>query len=389
MTLEVVRQNEPPVANIIEIAPDPTYRGESVNFTGTGTDTDGTIATYEWTIDGWAANDTSNFILANLSLGTHRAELRVQDDDGAWSAWVWQNFTVLNNAPVAAMNVIPDPGTVDEAINFTSTSTDADGTIVSHQWDFDDDGTFDASGATASHTFTTEGFYTITLRVTDDDDASDEVTYLLEIIGPNAIPTATIDTPGPVTVPNSPTGGAVTLTGHGNDTDGTIVTYKWELDSVPVDSSNDTTLSLTGLTGGAHTITFHVMDNEGAWSAPATITVTVQSPPVARLTYVVGEAGKLTTFDASTSEGVGLTYIIDFGDGTTYGPTATATSSHVYNNAGSFSVTLTVTDDLDQTDTITVSVEVPEAEEDDGVPALPLVGALAALILAVRIRRRR
>ncbi len=388
VVLEVERENEPPTANISSIVPDPTYRGESVNFTGLGTDTDGTIATYQWTIDGWSAANTATFGLANLSLGDHRAELRVQDDDGAWSAWVWQNFTILNRAPVAAMNVTPDPGEIEVVVNFTSLGTDADGSIASHQWDFDDDGTFDASGVTATHTFTTEGFYTITLRVTDDDGASDEATHLLEITGPNAIPTAIIDTPGPVTVPNGPTGGAVMLTGHGSDTDGTIVTCKWELDSVPVDSSNSTTLNLTGLTGGAHTITFHVMDNEGAWSAPASIAVTVQSPPVARLTFTVGEAGKLTTFDASTSEGVGLTYTIDFGDGATYGPTTEPTSSHVYNNAGSFSVTLTVTDDLGQSDTHTVSVEVPEAEEDDEVPALPLVGALGVLLL-VALRRRR
>ena len=52
---------------------------------------------------------------------------------------------------------------------FTSTSTDPDGTIVSTEWDLDDDGTFtDATGATASRAYG-NGTHHVRVRVTDND----------------------------------------------------------------------------------------------------------------------------------------------------------------------------------------------------------------------------
>jgi hypothetical protein len=49
-------------------------------------------------------------------------------------------------------------------------SSDGDGTIVSHDWDFDDGGS--GSGEIVEHTFAADGTYTVTLTVTDDDGAT-------------------------------------------------------------------------------------------------------------------------------------------------------------------------------------------------------------------------
>ncbi len=49
-------------------------------------------------------------------------------------------------------------------------------TYTNYQWDFTSDGSWDASGATASHTYTAEGAYDVTLRVTDDTGAQSELT---------------------------------------------------------------------------------------------------------------------------------------------------------------------------------------------------------------------
>jgi PKD repeat protein len=72
------------------------------------------------------------------------------------------------SAPVAVASANPTSGTVPLTVAFSSDgSSDADGTIVATAWTFGDGGS--ASGATASHTYTTSGSFTATLQVTDND----------------------------------------------------------------------------------------------------------------------------------------------------------------------------------------------------------------------------
>src|SRR5262249_19352965 len=63
-----------------------------------------------------------------------------------------------NQPPVARATATPDSGTVPLSVAFDgSTSSDADGSIVSYFWTFGDGG--NATGATANHTYTTAGNY--------------------------------------------------------------------------------------------------------------------------------------------------------------------------------------------------------------------------------------
>ena len=65
-----------------------------------------------------------------------------------------------------------------------SLSFDPDGMIVLYEWDIENDGSFEYSTASPDitiHTFNSPGFYEVGLRVTDDDDAVDELDEPLEI----------------------------------------------------------------------------------------------------------------------------------------------------------------------------------------------------------------
>ena len=77
----------------------------------------------------------------------------------------------INQPPVARILATPVSGTVPLPVLLDgTTSSDADGTIVSHAWNFGDGQ--QGTGSQQSHTYTQAGTYTVTLTVTDSGGAS-------------------------------------------------------------------------------------------------------------------------------------------------------------------------------------------------------------------------
>jgi PKD repeat protein len=73
-----------------------------------------------------------------------------------------------NASPViSSATASPTVGMAPLATSFTAAATDADNDALTYSWDFDGNGTADATGATASTTFTTAGTKTVKLTVTD------------------------------------------------------------------------------------------------------------------------------------------------------------------------------------------------------------------------------
>lgn len=60
--------------------------------------------------------------------------------------------------------------------------------ITSYQWDFDGNGTFDATGAEASTTYNTVGIRNVTLRVTDSNGRTDDDTITVDVFSAVAPP---------------------------------------------------------------------------------------------------------------------------------------------------------------------------------------------------------
>jgi len=85
-----------------------------------------------------------------------------------------------NENPSASFTASPSSPDAGETVSFdASASSDADGSIASYEWDFGDGET--ATGATPIHTYDSAGDYDVTLTVTDDDGATDEVTQTVSI----------------------------------------------------------------------------------------------------------------------------------------------------------------------------------------------------------------
>ena len=87
----------------------------------------------------------------------------------------------------------------------------------------------------------------------------------------NQSPTAYIDS----IVPGEATHGeAVAFTGHGTDSDGTVVAYRWT-SSIDGEIGTSASFTTSALSVGSHTVSFRAQDNNGAWSANVTATVIV------------------------------------------------------------------------------------------------------------------
>src|SRR5204862_5108307 len=73
--------------------------------------------------------------------------------------------------------------------NFTSTSSDPDGTIASYSWTFGDG--FTSIAQNPSHSYRTTGSYSVTLQVTDNQGAQSPVTTkTVNVTAANQAPTA-------------------------------------------------------------------------------------------------------------------------------------------------------------------------------------------------------
>ena len=85
-----------------------------------------------------------------------------------------------NLPPVASFTCNPATPTRHDTTQFSSTSYDSDGSIISWDWDFGDGDT--ASGENVGHQYNSYGEFTATLVVTDDFSAGDTVQVMVAVV---------------------------------------------------------------------------------------------------------------------------------------------------------------------------------------------------------------
>ncbi len=86
-----------------------------------------------------------------------------------------------NTPPNAVLTATPLSGQAPLQVQFDgTTSYDPDGSIVTYTWNFGDGGT--ADGPTATHSYSQAGTYTGSLRVTDNQGASDSAAFTIQVL---------------------------------------------------------------------------------------------------------------------------------------------------------------------------------------------------------------
>jgi len=158
-----------------DYSPQSPSTADTVTFTSSSSDPDGTIASQAWDLDDDGQYDDAAGATAAKRFttgGTYTVGLQVTDDKGAVRT-TSRTLTVGNQAPSASFAYSPSAPLRREAVTFTSTSADPDGSIASQAWDLDGDGRYDdATGATARRSWNGAGTYTVRLRVVDNAGAA-------------------------------------------------------------------------------------------------------------------------------------------------------------------------------------------------------------------------
>jgi len=280
-----------------------TLPTSAANFSGTGSDADGSIRSYGWSQvsgPGTAVIGASNAASTSISAlvqGSYVFRLTVTDDKGATAT---DDITVTVNAaatPPTAGNgngsgqtpIANQPPTVNagnsttitlptNSVSLNGTAEDIDGSIVTWAWTV-----VSGTGATISPSNQAKanisglaaGNYVFRLTVTDNKGASayDDVSVFVNEPS-NQPPVANAG----INFTTSP-GTATTLNGSASkDPDGTITAFLWKQVSGPNTASfnqlRQVTATTSNLIVGTYVFSLTVTDNRGALNT-ANVTVTV------------------------------------------------------------------------------------------------------------------
>ena len=282
--------NQPPVANAGSDQAI-TLPQNSVTLNGSGTDADGTIASYEWTQTSGPSQATivsaplATTVVNNLVQGSYVFRFTVEDNNGYKTS---DDVIIIvneapNKPPVAKAGA---DQTITLPISFVTlrgSGSDSDGTISSYQWSQisgpSQANIIAASSATTAVNNLKQGIYVLRLTVTDNKGTTawEDVTITVNR-APNQLPIADAGADQTITLPVN----SVDLSGSASDSDGTIASYQWSQVSGPTktnfSSASPLALTVRGLVEGVYTFRLTATDNEGATTWDDVIVTVLPDP---------------------------------------------------------------------------------------------------------------
>jgi hypothetical protein len=374
----------------------PTNR---VTLAGSGSETNGTIASYSWTqVSGpstatIASASSASATASGLVKGTYVFMLTVTDNTGVTAS---DNVTVtVNPAPVTPGAPSANAGN-DQTItlptnhvSLTGSGSETNGTITGYSWtQVSGPSTASISNASAASTTMSglvQGAYVFKLTVTDNSGitAIDNVNVTVNPPVPGA-PSANAGSNQTITLPTN----SASLTGSGSETNGTITGYSWTQSSGPstavIGSVSSASTAVSNLVQGAYVFKLTVTDNSGV-TATASVTVTVNAAPVIPGTPSANAGSNQTitlptnsaklTGSGSETNGTIASYAWKQTGGPSTAAISAATSATTTVGSlqqGTYTFQLTVTDNSGVTATASVTVTVNPA------PHLPPVAVPGA-----------
>jgi PKD repeat protein len=258
-------------------------------------------------------------------------------------------------SPEAKFTVTPTPPSVAVPLIFDASSSTAgqnSGEITSYVWNFGD-GSAEASGRTATHTFTTGGTFSVTLTVTNDRGLSASTTQAIAVGTSDPFSGDwTFSPTAPVVAQSILFNASGVQSSAGHD----VTQFSWDFGDGATASGAVTSHAYS--LPGTYNVVLSVADDLGRRKVFGPKPVTVGNGSPVAIIAPPSVIGKTVNFDASGSTAAPgatiVSYDWNFGDGAT--SQAGPTTSHTYATAQPFTVRLTVTDSSGRTGVASVTV---------------------------------
>ncbi|MCC5840434.1 MAG: PKD domain-containing protein [Opitutales bacterium] len=258
--------------------------------------------------------------------------------NGASERILNSNLT-LEAPPSASFTVSAPSGPAPHSVTVNAAASTSVSPISEYKWDFGDGTT--ATGSTATHTYTTEGVYSVSLAITtaSGNRAFTERTVVAGYRYPTGSFTVSPSSGQPpleVTINPSAT----------NHPDGLPLTYEWDLGDGTTFTATDNASFTHTYPSGNYTLRLIVRDDLGGFDAAERTVTSANRAPQAVMSFTSGGGSapltvRFTGDESSDPDGDPITFLWNFGDG----HTSTETNpEHIFTTPGDYTVTLTVTD---------------------------------------------
>ncbi len=356
-----------------------TYAAELISFDGSNSHDndcdDQAIVQWEWDWENDGVFDDLYDVPdaghSYAESGDYEVQLRVTDDEGGTDILddPLLMHIIANLDPIACGEADTTTPTVCEPVHFTDCgSYDPDGgDIVKYEWDWDNDGVYDEEGNDVYHTWDAVGTFFVQYRVTDDEDATDELDEPLEIQTQNALPTV-VASAGQYSVYVCEEIAFDATESYDNDCGGQeIVQWEWDWDDDGTYDAFGSMVVHSWDEPDIYPVQCRVTDDEGGTDElddPLLIAVSNALPTaVASVSTYTPEIFKVMTFDGSDSydndcDGQEIVlYEWDWDNNEIFDETGEVVV-HAFDTPGMHYVQLRVTDDEEGTATLDEPLEI-------------------------------
>jgi len=102
------------------------------------------------------------------------------DSDNVYETYISDN-SEPNSAPSASFSTNVSSPAPNESIEFNASDSTDDSSISSYEWDFDNDSNYEQTGEVVTNSYSQEGDYNVTLKVTDGGGLTDTVTKTISV----------------------------------------------------------------------------------------------------------------------------------------------------------------------------------------------------------------